>query len=736
MSSEYALNEEIRRYWEGGGTDLASARSVLGQALADPPQSPDVLARAIAVISRADAEGFAPSVREKLIDPMGRLRKLVALVDALGDDNIEPAAAVFDHLADWVGEEQLLGADPRLLSDVRLGAASRPEAARALLEALGWERLGDDAAELSALIHSLQLTATNFPARALLLSQDRNTGLCLGVNVLAGDKPGVVGMDEADLVMQKQAKIVLSAFEPEHPAIRWSMEWALEYGGESIGVALRLAALVRFKGQRADPLLGATGAVTDDGRVRRVEGVVAKLQAARDAGIRRVLLPRENEAEAAEAGIADDVQLLFLDHVDDIPKRLAESSAANEMTFDGRIRLARSSLPLFGLTLTKERSLNHSRQLHVADGAGRAILELWRKGTIASSGAASPTRDQVNLLIAEVFVGDAPEEREGHKFTLAEDWRRQRLENALQSSGAQSQPVTGPAELMRYELRRKSSKAEVTIWTSGKGYLKGTAPAFDEILTFVSAASEGLANADATPKPKSRRPAGGNTPADLPTEGPWIGTDESGKGDYFGPLVSAAVFVNDAVAAELSAAGVQDSKKLSDKRVLALAPTVRDIVGQGRYKVTAINPGRYNELYEQFTAEGQNLNSLLAWGHTRSIEDLLGAGLKPRYAIVDQFANASYIKKRLLAEARDSGLEVFQFPKAEANVAVAAASILAREAFLLWLTRTSASLGMAVPKGASPQVEEVARTLASSRGPGSLRDLVKLHFKTTAKVLA
>ena len=249
---------------------------------------------------------------------MSRLRRLVALVDALGDDSIEPAAAVFDHLAQWVGEEQLLGAEPRLLSDARLGAASRPAAARALLEALGWERLGDDAAELSALIHSLQLTATNFPARALLLSQDRNTGLCLGVNVLAGDKPGIVGMDEADLAMQKQAKTVLSAFEPQQPAIRWSMAWALEYGGESIGVALRLAALVRFKGQRADPLLAATGAVTDDGRVRRVDGVVAKLQAARDAGIRRVLLPRENEAEAAEAAVADDLQLLLLDHVSEV----------------------------------------------------------------------------------------------------------------------------------------------------------------------------------------------------------------------------------------------------------------------------------------------------------------------------------------------------------------------------------------------------------------------------------
>ena len=668
---------------------------------------------------------------------MDRLRALLALVDALGDENVEPAAAIFDHLAHEVeDEDQLFGADLRSLEGVRSGAASRPVAARALLEALGWERLGDLAGVLGDVIEALERSANEFAARVLVVAPDGQTGFCLGVNVLEGDRPGIVGIDHVDLVMDKQAVSVLSAFTAQHPTIRWSLEWALRYEGESIGLALRLAALVAFKGFRPDPLLAATGAVADDGRVRHVEGIAAKLVAARDAGLRRVLLPRENYDEAMASGVGDDLQLLFVDHVDDIPKRLAETSAANEMTFDGRIRLARSSLPLYGMSPIKERSLEHSRQLHVTDATGTAILEVWKSGKVTAGGSPGPTKDEVTKLIAEVFVGETPQEREGHRFALAEDWRRQRLANELETAGAQAQEVKGNGELMRYVLRRKSSSAQITLWTSGKGYLQGSAPAFDEVMSLVAAASEGLANADVVPKAKQRGPAGGSGSAELPTDGPWIGTDESGKGDYFGPLVSAAVFVDAEVAASLEAAGVRDSKKLTDKRVRALAPTVRDIVGERRYKVTPINPARYNELYQQFRAEGQNLNSLLAWGHTRSIEDLLSAGLKPRFAIVDQFADAAYIKKRLLAEARDSGLEVFQFPKAESNVAVAAASVLAREGFLIWLERTSASLGVTLPKGASPQVEEVARTLAKSGGRDALAKVAKLHFKTTDKVLA
>jgi hypothetical protein len=110
---------------------------------------------------------------------------------------------------------------------------------------------------------------------------------------------------------------------------------------------------------------------------------------------------------------------------------------------------------------------------------------------------------------------------------------------------------------------------------------------------------------------------------------PRIGADESGKGDYFGPLVSAAVYVDERAAERLASIGVQDSKRLSDGRVRALAPQVREAVGSHGFKLTQLCPERYNLLYRSFSEQGRNLNHLLAWAHARSIEDVLLMGGAP-----------------------------------------------------------------------------------------------------------
>ena len=736
-AADHRADELARRYWEAGGHNVDQAREVMAEAIAHPPTDPKVLARAVTIAVRADAAAYHERIERQLEGPLQRLRELLSLIDLLGDINLDPAALVFDHLAGWVSEDSLRGVDLDSLSRVRLGAETRAHAARTAIDQLGVDHLGGDlAAELTSTAEALIRDANSYPARALLVSGGRDTGLVLGVTVLEGNRPGVDAGDQVDLSMNKQAATVLSSFASETSGVRWSLEWPLQYDGASIGVALRVAALVRFRGLRPDPLLAATGAVTDDGHVRYVEGVPAKLRAARDAGMRRVLLPRANEDEAVAAGVSDVVELLFIDHVDEIQGRLNEVTVDDELSFEGRVRRARAALRDRGLSLNDEKGLEHCRQLKVSDASGRCILQVWKSGKVTASGPTGPTRGLVEQLIADVFDGDRPQQRDGHRFTLGEDWRRQRLAESLNREGAQAQAVKGNGELFRFIMRRRSSQAQVTMWTSGKGHLVGTAPAFDEMLALITAASDGLANIQTEPKSSPRGPAGGNTPAQLPDEGPWIGTDESGKGDYFGPLVSAAVFADEQTADRLREFGVQDSKKLTDKRVRALAPEIRRIVGEGRYKVTPINPGRYNELYREFKSEGKNLNSLLAWGHTRSIEDLLAGGLKPRYAIVDQFADAKYIQQRLLSEARDSGLEVFQFPKAEADLAVAAASILAREAFLQWLERTSAKVGITLPKGASPQVVEAAKQVAGAGGREALAEVAKLHFKTTEQVLS
>jgi ribonuclease HIII len=210
--------------------------------------------------------------------------------------------------------------------------------------------------------------------------------------------------------------------------------------------------------------------------------------------------------------------------------------------------------------------------------------------------------------------------------------------------------------------------------------------------------------------------------------------DEWGKGDYFGPLVSAAVFADTDCAERLTAIRVQDCKQLSDERVRRLAPQVRATVGRRGYKLTQLTPERYNTLYARFSAQGRNLNHMLAGAHARSIEDLLLMGARPTEIVVDQLADVHQIEHRLLQQTRASGAELLQFPGAESEVTVAAASILAREAFVEWLAWASARLGTILPEGASPRVEEVARQIAIKGGRDALSRLVKLHFSTTAKV--
>lgn len=205
-----------------------------------------------------------------------------------------------------------------------------------------------------------------------------------------------------------------------------------------------------------------------------------------------------------------------------------------------------------------------------------------------------------------------------------------------------------------------------------------------------------------------------------------IGIDESGKGDYFGPLVIAAVFVDATTQGELRLMEVRDSKKISDGRVLEMAPDIKTICP---HSIIAIGPQKYNELY----AKIKNLNRLLAWGHAKALETLLERVTCER-AIADQFGDERLILNALQEKGRKIVLE--QRTKAEADLAVAAASILARAEFLLRLKRLSGEVGTTLPKGASPAVELAAKMVIKKHGQERLGSVAKLHFKTTKVVFA
>jgi ribonuclease HIII len=203
-----------------------------------------------------------------------------------------------------------------------------------------------------------------------------------------------------------------------------------------------------------------------------------------------------------------------------------------------------------------------------------------------------------------------------------------------------------------------------------------------------------------------------------------IGVDESGKGDYFGPLVIAACYVGPEHLAELE--GVRDSKKLTDLQAISLSGV---IMRHCPHKVVVINPPKYNELY----ASIGNLNSLLAWGHARAIEEVLE--IQPAERVIsDQFADPAGLKRRLFQKGRNVVLE--SVVRAEADIAVAAASVLARAEFLRRLKRIGEEVGMNLPKGAGPPVIDAAKRYVAKFGERELAKVAKVHFKTTQTVLA
>lgn len=212
---------------------------------------------------------------------------------------------------------------------------------------------------------------------------------------------------------------------------------------------------------------------------------------------------------------------------------------------------------------------------------------------------------------------------------------------------------------------------------------------------------------------------------------PIIGTDESGKGDYFGPLVSAGVYVDLTTKPLLEKIGVRDSKKLNDNQIIDIAQSIKKVCAN-QFSVIEISPETYNNLYNQFKSEGKNLNVLLAWAHAKALEEVL-TKVDCENALSDKFADEKFIISKLQEKGKRINLR--QEHKAEANIAVAAASILARERFLEKLKKLSIDLGIELPKGASAHVIEQAKKVVEKSGEEALKKIAKLHFKTTDSVI-
>jgi len=210
---------------------------------------------------------------------------------------------------------------------------------------------------------------------------------------------------------------------------------------------------------------------------------------------------------------------------------------------------------------------------------------------------------------------------------------------------------------------------------------------------------------------------------------PHFGVDESGKGDFFGPLVVAGVYTDRDLARHFKDLGITDSKRIgSDKRIRDLAAGIRK--SGAEQSVVVIGPERYNALFEKIG----NLNRLLAWGHARIIENLCAARPDCPRALSDKFADVRVLQRALMEKGKSIVLD--QRTKAESDFAVAAASILARERFIDWLEQTGRQLGVVLPRGVNAQVKETARKIVGQGGEDALRAVSKAHFKTFAEVLS
>lgn len=262
----------------------------------------------------------------------------------------------------------------------------------------------------------------------------------------------------------------------------------------------------------------------------------------------------------------------------------------------------------------------------------------------------------------------------------------------------------------------KTDNVGVNLYTSGKVLVQGAGT--EEFVKFVL-----------EPEVTGVPLLGNEAALDPASVAPHMGIDESGKGDFFGPLVACAAYTDPALSERMREIGARDCKALSDRQVLAIGARLRALLGPNRFKLVAIGPEAYNRIY----AKNHNVNRVLAWAHARAIENLLETVPSCPRAVADQFGAEWVIRSALMQKGRAITLE--QHHKAESDIAVAAASVIAREAFLLGLKRLSESCGVDLPKGASPATIAAGKAFVAAHGADALGTVAKLHFRTTQSVL-
>jgi ribonuclease HIII len=516
------------------------------------------------------------------------------------------------------------------------------------------------------------------------------------------------------------------------------------YVGSSISLASAMATYSDARAWQFDPYTAFTGDINLRGgqwRVVGVDGIPQKLAAAQQAGIRRVVLPAENKNDVPRG--FDGLDLVFVDEVTRVFDSLTLPQTQHAQTVQQeKVLVVNAVCAGRGWQLSAAREIQHGLQFTITPPTSPALtINIYDKGAHTPKQHIDSDLDGLLQQLNRIDSPETPIQSVNKTITITDQRLRQQIQSKLEE--------LGPSEVKSeqycdycFVYVSGNERLIVKQYTKGKLQLQGRAgPVYRRVLDVIIPTyklnypnatidiADYLTSAvDSVESSYEVRAKDTDNSVTLPH----IGTDESGKGDYFGPLVIAGVWVDEALQESLAQLGVRDSKKLSDRQCRELAAKIKDLC-QGKYHVVEISPDRYNKLHEQFLAEKKNLNHLLAWGHARAIESVLERQACNQ-AIADQFGDEKYIASKLMEKGKT--LRLLQTPKAERFIAVAASSVLARDLFLSRLHQLSNEAGLTLPKGASSAVIEAAKKIVQTQGVDALRKFAKLHFRTTTTVLA
>jgi len=598
----------------------------------------------------------------------------------------------------------------------------------------------------------------------LALFADTNSGLVSSIRLRIDKGKGNVNpLNEITEDMKKAARISVSrglkilGLSNEYD-VDWEIDYPSTYEGSSIALPIFVALLKSLEPSnvRIDCYTGFTGVIdVQNDLIHKVGGIKEKLLGAVSFGLRRVFIPKDNEQEAKSLSMPD-IEIIPVGSLSDVRSKLIAFAKPSMVKTSGPsiealINAFEIRCKNKGLSVTLGKPISYGKQFITSDYRNEIHVNIYygHKGLLwVLSKKEGSLYALVEQLCIDVF-GPINDKADGakpnfYKLTIKEPALRSSIkEQLLDATGGKE--VSEKNCDYRLDLQSNGQSVSVRQFTSGTLTVTGS-PLSTELhqeicrlielaigITPISAQTPSITSENKSNDSRGNENRSSSiTKKSIPSHATsWIGTDESGKGDYFGPLVSAGVCVNRNTELELRAIGVRDSKKISDQNIRKIAKQIRAIC-KGFYTEVPIPPQTYNSLYEQFRKEGKTLNTLLAWAHARAIENIL-ASAPCEYALADQFADERFIISKLQEAGRK--ITLIQMPKAEQDIAVAAASILARDRFLFYMDKMSLDYHMNFPKGASAEVIRVAKEFLAKYSKDDLAKVAKLHFRTTREVL-